>query len=248
MSTYYIRKRGKVAGPFTIDQLSRFRDQGRLSRTHEISLDGEEWESALSFEGVFDGPSSVTTAIAPRSVSVEWYYFQDEERLGPISESAMVSLIENRRITQSTLVWTTGLENWVAAESVEQFFEAVSQASRTVSATSQQASETAEAINSSIPAGSQVYCHGCGVIVHKTAPLCPSCGAARLPTGKNKLIAALLAIFLSSLGAHRFYLGQWWGIFYLLFSLTFIPQLIGIIEGIVFLCTSDAKWQEKYGY
>jgi Tfp pilus assembly protein PilE len=56
----------------------------------------------------------------------------------------------------------------------------------------------------------------------------------------------LFAILLGGLGAHRFYLGQWWGIFYLLLFWTLIPGLIALVEGIVFLCTSDEKWDHKY--
>ena len=47
-------------------------------------------------------------------------------------------------------------------------------------------------------------------------------------------------------GIHRFYLGQWWGIFYLLFFWTYIPMLVAIIEGIVFLATSQKVWNDKY--
>jgi len=42
-------------------------------------------------------------------------------------------------------------------------------------------------------------------------------------------------------------LGQWWGIFYLLFCWTFIPSIIAFIEGIVFLVTDDDAWNAKYG-
>lgn len=45
---------------------------------------------------------------------------------------------------------------------------------------------------------------------------------------------------------HRFYLGQWWGIFYLLLVWTGIPAVIALIEGIVIACTSDEKWDAKY--
>jgi hypothetical protein len=93
-----------------------------------------------------------------------------------------------------------------------------------------------------------VFCRGCGKEIHETAPLCPSCGAKqRLAGGKNKVTAGMLAIFLGGLGIHRFYLGQWWGIFYLLFCWTFIPSIIALIEAITFFCTSDESWEEKYG-
>jgi TM2 domain-containing membrane protein YozV len=94
-----------------------------------------------------------------------------------------------------------------------------------------------------------VFCRGCGKEIHETAPTCPHCGAPqRLGyPGKNKAVAGVLAILLGGLGIHRFYLGQWWGIFYLLFCWTLIPSLVAFIEGIVFLVTDDATWNAKYG-
>jgi len=92
-----------------------------------------------------------------------------------------------------------------------------------------------------------VFCRGCGKEIHKTARTCPACGAPQISGGqKSKVVAGVLALFLGGLGIHRFYLRQWWGIFYLLFFWTGIPAIIAFIEGIVFLCTSDESWDERY--
>ncbi|MCF8110371.1 MAG: TM2 domain-containing protein [Desulfobacteraceae bacterium] len=99
-------------------------------------------------------------------------------------------------------------------------------------------------------AGSMVFCRGCGKEIHEDARTCPHCGAPQRATnqGKNKVVAGVLALFLGGLGVHRFYLGQWWGIFYLLFVwVFFIPSFIAFIEGIVFLVTNDEVWEQKYG-
>jgi len=63
---------------------------------------------------------------------------------------------------------------------------------------------------------------------------------------KNKFVAGLLAIFFSSLGLHRFYLGQWWGIFYLLFSWTGLPGVVGVVEGVMFILSSETDWDYHY--
>lgn len=48
---------------------------------------------------------------------------------------------------------------------------------------------------------------------------------------KSDVAAILLAFFLGSFGAHRFYLGQTgWGILYLCFCWTFIPHLVSFVE------------------
>ena len=67
-------------------------------------------------------------------------------------------------------------------------------------------------------------------------------------SGRSKLAAALLAIFLGDLGIHKFYLGKpVWGIIYLLFSWTLIPGLIGIVEGVLYLLMSKEEFARKYG-
>ncbi|HEJ9508854.1 TPA: TM2 domain-containing protein [Proteus mirabilis] len=64
---------------------------------------------------------------------------------------------------------------------------------------------------------------------------------------KNKLAAALLAIFLGGLGIHKFYLRKvGMGILYLIFCWTGIPAIIGFIEGIYYLCISDQTFNDEY--
>ena len=76
--------------------------------------------------------------------------------------------------------------------------------------------------------------------------ICPQCGTKQLVgKPKSKVVAALLAIFLGFLGAHRFYLGQWLGILYIFFGV--IAWLVAIIEGVVFLLTPSESWNRKYG-
>jgi TM2 domain-containing membrane protein YozV len=80
-----------------------------------------------------------------------------------------------------------------------------------------------------------------------TAPICPHCGASQRSRGyKSKLAAGLLAIFLGGFGIHRFYLGQWWGVFYLLLFWAMLPGLISLIEGIVFLVTNQESWDKRH--
>lgn len=65
---------------------------------------------------------------------------------------------------------------------------------------------------------------------------------------KSKVTAALLAILLGGIGAHKFYLQQiGTGTVYLLFSWTGIPLIIGVIEGLMYLGMSDESFASKYG-
>lgn len=67
---------------------------------------------------------------------------------------------------------------------------------------------------------------------------------------KDKTTAAILALFLGGIGIHRFYLNQiGLGFLYLLFSWTFIPLFVSLIDFIVFLATDQKSFDYKYnGY
>lgn len=63
---------------------------------------------------------------------------------------------------------------------------------------------------------------------------------------KSKVAAGILGILLGGLGIHKFYMGKiGMGILYLCFCWTFIPALVGFVEGIVYLCSSDENFQLK---
>lgn len=97
------------------------------------------------------------------------------------------------------------------------------------------------------------FCHACGHIILKEAELCPHCGVRQTgawmaPNGKNKIVTALLALFLGGFGIHRFYLGHIaLGFLYLVFCWTLIPGLIAFIEFFYFLLISDEDFSIKYG-
>lgn len=63
---------------------------------------------------------------------------------------------------------------------------------------------------------------------------------------KNRYIAALLAFFLGGFGVHKFYLGKWTGVWYLLFCWTYIPAIIAFIECILYLVNGEDAFNEKY--
>ncbi len=85
----------------------------------------------------------------------------------------------------------------------------------------------------------------------------PSANSAAVSGSKSKIVAGLLAIFLGSLGIHKFYLGYTkQGVIMLLVSLVggiftvglsaLVMMLIGLIEGIIYLCKSPQAFDETY--
>jgi TM2 domain-containing membrane protein YozV len=103
-------------------------------------------------------------------------------------------------------------------------------------------------------------CRECGKQISSQAVACPHCGAPIKDSGvvnntvpisvtksKNRSLAILLAVLLGGLGIHKFYLDRpGWGIIYMLLCWTFIPVILGFIEGIFYLSLSDESFQERY--
>jgi TM2 domain-containing membrane protein YozV len=64
---------------------------------------------------------------------------------------------------------------------------------------------------------------------------------------KNRIVTALLAIFTGSIGGQKFYLGKTGqGILCLIFWWTFIPGILGFVEGLTLLGMSDEDFDAKY--
>ncbi|MFI3220858.1 MAG: NINE protein [Methylococcales bacterium] len=110
-----------------------------------------------------------------------------------------------------------------------------------------------------------VACIGCGMNPHDATAHCPACGAetndkqvmcvkcgvglsvASTNKKKDKTMAALYALLVGGLGLHKFYHGSWgWGILYIIFCWTFIPAILGVIEGVYYLTVDSAKYDLKY--
>lgn len=107
-----------------------------------------------------------------------------------------------------------------------------------------------------------VYCPSCGMRVE--GRFCPDCGiningnasvakdsASVCVDGRtpdkwvSKVAYGLLAIILGGLGIHRFYAGKILsGVIYLLLFWTFVPAVLGLIEGIIAL-TRDGDQQGR---
>jgi ribosomal protein L40E len=88
--------------------------------------------------------------------------------------------------------------------------------------------------------------------------ICVECNAARqtalaIPTAraltppKSRTAAALFALLLGGIGAHKFYLGKpGMGILYILFCWTLLPALVSLFEGIGYLLTSDEEFAARH--
>ena len=111
------------------------------------------------------------------------------------------------------------------------------------------------------PGNGSRFCPNCGAETQAAQVVCIKCGVAlqnaaataTADAGKNRVTAALLAIFLGGIGAHEFYLGHGTsGLIRLAIGIVglviLIPaaSIIGLIEGIIYLTKSDEEFQRVY--
>ena len=137
--TYYIRVRGRVQGPFDLDQLKKLRERGQFSRAHEVSSDQASWQSASILEAVFVAPKRAAPAkVEPtpeerfvEAVDVEeavpspkartsstkpvWHYTVGEEQYGPVTLVELRKLVASGEVMETDLVWKEGMPDWTAA-------------------------------------------------------------------------------------------------------------------------------------
>ena len=96
---------------------------------------------------------------------------------------------------------------------------------------------------------------GRAVSVYRVPGSVPAAQAAPRPrsSGRNKIVAALLAFFVGPIGVHRFYLGRTGsGIAMLVLTCTLIGLLVtvpwAIVDMIRYLVMPDAEFEHRYGY
>lgn len=101
---------------------------------------------------------------------------------------------------------------------------------------------------------STIYCSACAAQISAEAVACPQCGQPNKnrPGGsgpkKSRITAGILALLLGGLGVHKFYLGKvGLGCVYLIFVWTFVPAIIALVEGIMYLVQDDKTFAEKQG-
>jgi TM2 domain-containing membrane protein YozV/ribosomal protein L32 len=115
------------------------------------------------------------------------------------------------------------------------------------------------------PAPSQKYCHECGALIRRKAVICPKCGVRQgsqlddeededyPPQSTNRIAAGIFGILLGALGIHKFILGMPVpGIIVLLITVLtcgyggIVTWVIGLVEGIIYLSTSEKDFYKKY--
>ena len=132
-SSYYIRIRGKVLGPYTIKQLNTLRTRGQFGQSNEVSIDGQSWQSAATLEAIFPvvikdlkSSAEISNCNLPGTPSSEkdhrtdWYYSVNEEQQGPVSLKELQELLTLGRVNLNDLMWTEGMPEWRPASEIQE--------------------------------------------------------------------------------------------------------------------------------
>jgi len=62
---YYTRFRGRVDGPFSIEQLRERQRRGQFGRLFQVSIDGQQWDRATQHPELFSAPPPLPPAQSP---------------------------------------------------------------------------------------------------------------------------------------------------------------------------------------
>ena len=116
-------------------------------------------------------------------------------------------------------------------------------------------------------AADEKFCTDCGAVIKLKAEICPKCGVRQsvqndntmllgsknADNGKNKMLAAILAITVGAFGVHKFYLGKTLhGVLMLLalfsFILSWLPFIIALVDTAILVSMKDSDFNDKYGH
>ncbi|MDB4759842.1 GYF domain-containing protein [bacterium] len=297
---FYVRFRGRTLGPFDEGKVRGLIKRGQVTRMHELSPDGVSWQKADAFPELFPAASQPTQAFEqtdqshdsmppdePNTGVAEWYAHMNDENKGPVTKNQIAQWIAAGAITQESLVWKEGTEEWEPANiAVPELFAGASLSGPNFAAA--QALEPAPLSSKPCPFCQQLissvavkcqhcqsmlnnFCSNCGTQCGANQAVCLNCGTsiesnanetvviaqpsvvqpnvnvAYVQGHYNKSTAAILALLIGGLGAHKFYHGSiGWGIMYLVFCPTFIPAIVSLIEAIVYLSMPQADYDSRY--
>jgi hypothetical protein len=123
MEKVYIRFKGRVLGPVTLEKAIEMVNRGQITRQHEVSADGMSWQAAGNVPELFAnrtdrralGSQLEPAANNPEPPAGNWYANFDFNNQGPTDEVGIRQWIAMGKVTRSTLIWREGMDNWVEA-------------------------------------------------------------------------------------------------------------------------------------
>ena len=126
-TSYYVRVRGRVRGPYDIARLKLLHARGQLSRVHQVSTDGQSWVSAATLIQVFVNRApliepKVDPSADAQQDTKQWYYQKDEKSHGPVSDNELQAMINNGELSGGDPVCEVGATEWSTVDAIGSAF------------------------------------------------------------------------------------------------------------------------------
>ena len=122
---YFVRRRGRIMGPFDVTQLERMLRRGNVNRGDACSADRRNWTRLEDLEELFpkeivveeepiDEELTLIEEDAPQvqPVTGEWYYHYQGNENGPVSEDEIRRLLAEGMLSASDSGWKEGMPDW----------------------------------------------------------------------------------------------------------------------------------------
>jgi len=237
---YYVRFRGRTLGPFDAGKVRELIKRGQVTRMHELSPDGVSWQQAEVFSELFPAAAQPEQAFEPLTQSVpnqagaatepepeptqtaDWYAHLNNENKGPVTKDQIGQWIAAGAITQETLVWQEGREDWEPANiAVPELFTA-SPASDPNFAAAHQMEPAPTGNTKACPFCAQMissvaikcqhcqsmlnnFCSNCGAQCATNQAVCLQCGTALGNTANEPVVIAQPTVVQPTNGMHHGY-------------------------------------------
>jgi hypothetical protein len=125
---YFVRKRGKISGPFSVAQLRTLHARGRIKPSIEVSVDQVNWQPASSIPKLLpvSAPTPEPAADSPGETPAhepahpDWWYYLDREGIqrGPASLQEMQRMLDVGQVNGATFACKGGMDRWVELASM----------------------------------------------------------------------------------------------------------------------------------
>jgi hypothetical protein len=117
---YYVQQ-GQRQGPVAEEELKQLASSGQLKPTDKVWKQGMAvWTEASQVDGLIPPPDPSQPPPledAAQTVS-EWYYVQNGQQTGPVSEQQLRQLASGGQLRPADLVWKKGMSEWVPLNQV----------------------------------------------------------------------------------------------------------------------------------
>lgn len=115
---FYMNNQQKE-GPIAESNLCQMVSKEILAPTVLVWTDGmTNWEPASTVLSISTSPSGSVQS------GDEWFYGLNDEKHGPVSESQLRSLLQNRTLNAKSLIWCEKFTDWKTVETVPEFNDA----------------------------------------------------------------------------------------------------------------------------